>query len=1654
MVVNIAGGVIDVAVRPDLSGFNSALNAGLNSALRIGASFGVAFGAATAFSEIISLGNDLTNTLNTMQSVSSATASEMAAVSARAKELGNDTSLFNTSATDAAAAMTELAKGGFSVQQAMDGAKGTLQLAAAAGIDAASAATIQSQALQAFGLSADYAATAADVLANAANASSAEITDISAGLQQSGAVANQFGLTLEDTSASLGVLANAGIAGSDAGTLLKSALLALTDQGKPAQAAIKELGLTVYDAQGQFVGMSSLFGQLDTAAASMTPELYQAATATLFGSDAMRLAGVAAEQGQVGYDKMRDAIDRQGAAAEVAAAKSKGLPGAMAAIQNSAETLALELYDLIDGPMESFGRDAAEKLSGATDGIVDGFKSVGSTVAPVVGVLGTAATAIASLPGPVLAATAALVALKVTGLGAGFLGAMSATSAASYRFTQAMAAQVIAANLAGNSMTRVGAATAVAGARMATAAGSMLTAFGGPWMIGIVAAGAAIYALNGEFNKAEKQQDLLAGSSAKMATAQRDVAKAFQDSQGAISDGVTGAIGVQFDTFIEKQNQLASTAPGSFAIFKAAGQDIAGWFSGVAEAGTDALNAQEKVAGEAEAMKGAFDRTGLSAEELAAKLTSSDSEFATFAAVLRNSGEGGAEAADAMREMREQVEYAEATAKNTSPGFYDLSTAVGILGDEASTADERVNALKTALDVLSGKEIPLSDAVQKYNDTIRNIGDTKPESVDASKGIGDALVNADSGAVNTQLENGSKLRDQLTDLRDETINVTNATIAAALAQGKTLPEAQAEARNAIASNQTSLLNLGSQYQLTQTQIEAMAQAEGLLPEEIIMLASLAGSDDVALQLEVLGGMLKGVGQPIDIPVEMLDEDARRRIIELGGSVEENINGKPGIVRISAPNEEALRAIREVDNAAESAARERTAKISVNFAIENPDAVNKAIREAEQTTGRRVNRGQFADGGRLPTTGPGTSTTDGILGVTSAGQPIANVDAGEWIINRGSSEQYNRELAMINAGTFPKLPGFQGGGVVSGMTDWVNKYVPGLSMTSGLRNTDSGYHSTGNAADFSNGSGNTPEQLALAEAISEAYPDSLELIYDDPSFAGQEIKNGARVDSSFYDGAGDHTNHVHWAMSAPPSLDRAPGGVGVASQAPLSERDQIAQDIIDEGKRRGISANGIKAALMTGLAESDLQNLDYGDRDSVGVFQQRDNGAWGTAEDRMNPTRAAGMFYEQLAKFDYESMDAAAAAQRVQQSGFADGSNYAARAAEADAILSAAESRGASYGSDGGEVSDGKTGFEGAANSKWAEKDKLALDSALVAIRQAKEDRDAVYVNDKKTQADREQADLKVQKAEQKVRDLEAKRDTPNMVKGDAPAPDAPELVGNMTDDEISLKSAELAVEKARLARNEAYAKDGATDDEKLDADLSLQRAKNALDAERKTQAEGGSSSGGSSGGYSASDPVDLIGNVAKSFVTGQLNDALGVFGISSDMGAIGALITGIANYKPADIPGGESATGLKQLFGQPFVDELGKAAGVNPDAPFDPNEWLKRMGDQVRIPTVLRDSGGPLLNGMAALNLSGDTEHVYTGKQNSDMFKELADIRNAVGNKGGGGSLDLSEFTKQVDRLAENATRPNVTYQTDSIAAAMREDRVRQTRQSLTYSRR
>lgn len=122
--------------------------------------------------------------------------------------------------------------------------------------------------------------------------------------------------------------------------------------------------------------------------------------------------------------------------------------------------------------------------------------------------------------------------------------------------------------------------------------------------------------------------------------------------------------------------------------------------------------------------------------------------------------------------------------------------------------------------------------------------------------------------------------------------------------------------------------------------------------------------------------------------------------------------------------------------------------------------------------------------------------------------------------------------------------FAGGGVIGAMTRIVKQKYPMLTMTSGHRPGDGGMHGAGLATDWSNGGGNTPEQLALAHDIAKTYPGSAELIYDSPGWSGN-IKNGQNVGAfgGFYNmaQAGPHHHHVHWAMTTPPTM---PFGGGV------------------------------------------------------------------------------------------------------------------------------------------------------------------------------------------------------------------------------------------------------------------------------------------------------------------------------------------------------------------------------------------------------------------------------------------------------------------------------------------------------------------------------
>lgn len=377
------GGRVEVEVVPDLRDFPNKLGAGLKASSGVAASAGRALGlavaagtavAAVGLKSVIDLGNEYVGNLNELQAVTSATGFEMARVGELAKALGADMSLPATSAADAAAAMKELAKGGLDVNEAMTAAKGTLQLAAAAQVDAAQAAEIQSDALNQFGLAADQAGHVADVLANTANAASGEITDMANALKYIGPVARGLGVDIDNTAAAIGLLAVNGIRGEQAGTSLRGILASLASPSAEAKKAMDALGISVFDAQGKFVGLRTFTDQLAQAKGRLTDAEFAAAASTAFGNEGFTAANALALSGATAFDAMATSVSKTGGAADVAAAKTQGLGGAWEGFKSQLETSGIEIFEAIDGPLERLVRSAADSAADIGEGVARGLE--------------------------------------------------------------------------------------------------------------------------------------------------------------------------------------------------------------------------------------------------------------------------------------------------------------------------------------------------------------------------------------------------------------------------------------------------------------------------------------------------------------------------------------------------------------------------------------------------------------------------------------------------------------------------------------------------------------------------------------------------------------------------------------------------------------------------------------------------------------------------------------------------------------------------------------------------------------------------------------------------------------------------------------------------------------------------------------------------------------------------------------------------------------------------------------------------------------------------------------------------------------------------------------------------------------------------------
>jgi TP901 family phage tail tape measure protein len=347
-----------------------------HSALKSLAGLAAAGGLTLGAAEVVKEGNEYQQAMNAFGATTGATRMQMQRAAATANQLGNDLQLPGATASDAAEAMVELAKAGFRTDQAISSTQASLVLASAAQVNAADSAKYLGDMMDQFGMGADQAGQAADTLAATANAASGDIIDIYYAMKYAGPVAHGLGVTMQEAAAGVGMLGKAGILGQTAGTTLRGMFANLAAPTKQMTSGLDALGIKAWDAQGNFKGLRNVIDGLSKAEHTMTQKDFAAAVKQAFGKPAMSGAIALAHQGVASYDALMAAVSDTGAAADIAAAKGKGLAGAMLQLKTQARQTGLTIYQGMAPGLEFLTRGITSGLSRATPAIEHFFQYV------------------------------------------------------------------------------------------------------------------------------------------------------------------------------------------------------------------------------------------------------------------------------------------------------------------------------------------------------------------------------------------------------------------------------------------------------------------------------------------------------------------------------------------------------------------------------------------------------------------------------------------------------------------------------------------------------------------------------------------------------------------------------------------------------------------------------------------------------------------------------------------------------------------------------------------------------------------------------------------------------------------------------------------------------------------------------------------------------------------------------------------------------------------------------------------------------------------------------------------------------------------------------------------------------------------------------
>lgn len=322
-------------------------------------------GIAAAGAAATKVGSDFEAAMSKVAAVSGATGKDLADLTAKAKEMGAKTKF---SATESAQAFNYMAMAGWDAKAMLDGIEGIMSLSAADGLDLATTSDIVTDALTAFGLQAKDSGHFADVLAKASSSANTNVSMLGESFKYVAPLAGTLGYSIEDMSVVLGLMANASVKGSMAGTSLKMALSNMAAPTKNMAGVMEQYGLSLTDANGKMLPLAEVTQQLRDKLGKLSEAEQSAAASTLFGKEAMSGMLAVINASDKDYAKLVKSINNaDGAAKQMADTMQDNLQGQFTIFKSSLEGLGLEIYEGLQVPLKEATQIGIEDVNKLTE---------------------------------------------------------------------------------------------------------------------------------------------------------------------------------------------------------------------------------------------------------------------------------------------------------------------------------------------------------------------------------------------------------------------------------------------------------------------------------------------------------------------------------------------------------------------------------------------------------------------------------------------------------------------------------------------------------------------------------------------------------------------------------------------------------------------------------------------------------------------------------------------------------------------------------------------------------------------------------------------------------------------------------------------------------------------------------------------------------------------------------------------------------------------------------------------------------------------------------------------------------------------------------------------------------------------------------------